>query len=219
MGEEEKSIETTRSEKDKAEKGRSKLLSPDPVRKKFVTELLHAFASRKISFAALTRLDPKKIKQVSEMGFVKLRHGRFNEARKIFEVLTFLDHKNYFHHLALGGAYQKLKRYVDAIFQYNEALKYNPGNLNALVNRGELYLRNRNYRKAAEDFREAILTDMKGKDRFANRARSLVIAIKRSLARDKELKAKGIQPKLPKRKAISPLKLIKPTRRPVKIQK
>lgn len=201
--------------KDKIEKGKSRLLSPDPVRRKYITELLHAFSQRKISFAAITRLDPKKIRQVSEMGFVKLRHGRYDEARKIFEVLTLVDHKNYFHHLALAGAYQKLKRYVDAIFQYTEALKFAPDDLNALVNRGEVYLRYKSYRKAAEDFRQAILADATGKDRFANRARSLVIAIKRSLARDKELKALGAarQAALPQRKKISPLKLVTPAKR------
>lgn len=191
-------------------KGKSKLLSPDPVRKKYVTELLHAFATRQISFADLTRLPQKKIQQVSEMGYVKLRHGRYEEARKIFEVLTFLDHKNFFHHLALGSAYQKLKRFIDAAFQYSEVLKFSPGNTNALVNRGEVFLRNKNYRRAAEDFREAILADNVGKDRYANRARSLVVAIKRSLERDKELKAKIARGELPaERKKISPLSMIK----------
>ncbi|MBI4412699.1 MAG: tetratricopeptide repeat protein [Deltaproteobacteria bacterium] len=213
MSDEEKTIDSIRAAV-KTERGKDKLLSPDPRRKKYVTELLLAFASRKISFAALTKLDQKKIKQVAEMGHVKLRHGRTNEARRIFEVLTFLDHRNYFHHLALGGTYQKLKRYVDAIYQFSEALKLSPGNINALVNRGEVFLRHKNYRKAAEDFREAILLDKSGKDRFSNRARSLVVAIKRSLARDKEFKSLEAQGKLPpKRKAISPLKLVRPVRR------
>lgn len=214
MPEEEKTIDSLRVSA-KTERGKDKLLSPDPRRKKYITELLHAFASRKISFAALTRLDPKKVKQVAEMGHVKLRHGRYDEARRIFEVLTFVDHRNYFHHLALGGAYQRLKRHVDAAYQFSEALKLSPGNINALVNRGEVYLRRKNYRRAAEDFREAILLDKSGKDRFSNRARSLVVAIKRSLARDKELKSLEAQGKLPpKRKAISPLRLVKPALRP-----
>ncbi len=213
MADENKSEEGVFARMDKKEAGKSKLLSPHPTRMKYVTELLHAFASRKISFAALTKLDQKKIRQVAEMGFVKLRHGRYEEARKIFEVLTFIDHKNYFHHLALGSVYQKLKRYVDAIFQYSQAIKQDPKNLNALVNRGEVFLRNKNYRQAAEDFREAILSDQTGKDRFANRARSLVVAIKRSLARDKELKAMGGKRELPKRKAVSPLKLVRPVRK------
>jgi hypothetical protein len=56
----------------------------------------------------------------------------------------------------------------------------------------------KNYRKAAEDFRTAILLDPVGKNMYANRARSLVIAIKRSLQVQKSLpKAKrGISPLL-----------------------
>lgn len=207
-------FDSIRANTDREDKGKSKLLSPQPRQKKYITELLHAFGARKISFREITRLDPKKIRQVSEMGYVKLKNGRYEEARKIFEVLTFIDHKNYFHHLSLGSAYQKLKRTVDAIFQYNEALKYAPKNINALINRGELYLRNKNYRKAAEDFREAILLDQTGKDRFSNRARSLVIAIKRSLARDKELKGMEARGELPPRKkTVSPLKLVRPVKR------
>ncbi|MBX7149101.1 hypothetical protein K1X76_08435 [bacterium] len=205
----EKELENIASTKKKDnKKGENRLISPDPVRKKFITELLHAFAARKISFAELTRLHPKKIKQIAEIGFVKLRHGRYKDARRIFEALTFLDHKNSFHHLALAGAYQKLELFVDAIYQYTEALRIEPDNINAMVNRGELYLRRKSYRKAAEDFRNAILKDETGKDRFANRARSLVIAIKRSLAQDKEeaLKPKKI-PTSPANKAtLSPFK-------------
>ena len=142
------------------------------------------------------------------MGFVKLRHGRYKDAKRIFEALTFLDHKNSFHHLALAGAYQKLELYVDAIYQYTETLRIDPKNINALVNRGELYLRRKSYRKAAEDFRSAILMDETGKDRFANRARSLVIAIKRSLAQDKEdaKKPKKLPNSPANKAALSPFK-------------
>jgi tetratricopeptide (TPR) repeat protein len=182
------SLESIKAIKNDPEKGKNQLLSPAPKIKRYVTELLHGFASRKLSFAEITSLHPKKIRQVSEMGFVKLKHGRIKEAIQIFEVLTFIDHKNPFHHLALAGAYQKQKKYVDAIFQYSQTLKLDPKNINALVNRGEIYLRLKNYRKAAEDFREAIINDESGKDRFANRSRSLVIAIKRMLAKDKQQK-------------------------------
>lgn len=199
----------------KTEKGKSRLLSPDPKRKKLLAELLNAFATRKISFAELTRMDPKKIKNLAEVGFVKLRHGRYKEAIKVFEALTLLDHKNYFHHLALAGAYQRLNRFKDALFQYTQTLKYFPKNINALVNRGEIYLRMKLYRKAAEDFREAILQDKVGKNRYANRARSLVIAIKRSLAREKEIKELKAQGKWvePAKKRINPFTLTSPSKK------
>jgi len=186
------------------EKIRSKLLSPNPNRIKYVTEILAALSENKITFASVMRMDRKKIRMLAEQGYLKLKHGRFDESRKIFEILTFIDHKNYFHHLALGGAYHKMKQYLDAAFQYTECLKYDPENTNALVNRGEIFLKHKNYKKAAEDFRSAILQDNTGKDIFSNRARSLVIAIKRSLAKDKG-KKNFILPDSPsKRKKVKP---------------
>lgn len=192
------------------ERGRSQLMSPNPNRVKFLTELLAALTDGKITFAQVAKLDRKKMKQLAEQGYVKLKHGRFDEARKVFEILTFVDHKNYFHHLALGGAYQKLKKYLDAVFQYTECLKYDPENTNALVNRGEVFLRHKNYKKAAEDFRQAIVADKSGRDVFANRARSLVIAIKRSLAKAKgESKATKLPASSPiQRRTVAPLSLL-----------
>ena len=188
--------------------GKSKLLSPDPSRRKFLTEILEAYGKRKLSLADVTKMDRKQMKKVAEQGFVKLKHGRYEEARKIFEILSFVDHKNYFHHLALGGAYHKLKKLIDAAFQYGECLKYDPHNTNALVNRGEIFLKHKNYKKAAEDFRLAIQIDKEGKDLFANRARSLVIAIKRSLAAEKgDSKATQLPVSPSRRRQISPLKL------------
>ncbi len=189
------------------EKGRSRLISPEPLRMKYVTEVLSAVAERRVSFASVMKLDKKKIKTIAEQGYVKLKYGRYDDARKIFEVLAFVDHKNFFYHLALGGAYHRLKRYLDAAYQYTECLKYQPHNTNALVNRGEIFLRHKNFKKAAEDFRAAILMDKSGKDIFANRARALVIAIKRNLAKEKG-QMDVVLPNSPsKRKKIKPATL------------
>lgn len=190
------------------ERGRSKLLSPNPQRIKYVTEILAALAENKITFASVARMDRKKMQQLAEQGYAKLKYGRYNEARKVFEILTFVDHKNYFHHLALGGAYHKLKLYLDAAFQYSECLKYHSENTNAMVNRGEIFLRHRNYKKAAEDFRSAIMLDKTGRDIFANRARSLVIAIKRSLAVEKGKKDMALPQSPSHRRRIKPAVLM-----------
>lgn len=192
------------------ERGRSQLKSPNPGRVKFLTEILAKLTENKITFAQVARLERKKMRQLAEQGYVKLKHGRYDEARKVFEILTFVDHRNYFHHLALGGAYQKLNKHLDAVFQYTECLKYDPENTNALVNRGEVFLRHRNYKKAAEDFRNAILIDKSGRDVFSNRARSLVIAIKRSIAKAKgESKATKLPKNSPvQRRSVPPLNLL-----------
>lgn len=205
----EKLIPTLKSKHDvDPDRAKSKLHSPDPTRIKYVTELLNALASNKITFASVMRMNRDKMKKLAEQGSIKLKFGRYEDARKIFEILSFIDHKNYYHHLALGGAYQKLKKHLDAAFQYSECLKYDPENTNALVNRGEIFLKHQNFKKAAEDFRSAIVLDRDGRDVFANRARSLVIAIKRSLAAKKG----DNNPKLPdspaKRKKIRPALLL-----------
>lgn len=206
----EKDLSTLQSAgKSKSDRGKSILLSPDPKRRKYMTEMLAALSQNKLTFADVMKLDRDKMRQIAETGFIKLKHGRYQEARKIFEIMAFVDNKNYFHHLALGGAYQKLKKFLDAAYQYGECLKFDPQNTNALVNRGEIFLKHKNYKRAAEDFRAAIMIDKEGRDLFANRARSLVIAIKRTLAREKGGGKPVALPNSPsRRRKIAPLALM-----------
>ena len=111
-------------------------------------------------------------------------------------MLARVDHKNHYYHSALGAVYQKMKRPVDAVTQYSVSLKLNTNDVSSHVNRGEIYLRHRKYKKAAQDFRSAILLDMRGKNLWANRARSLVIALKRTLdIRKKEGRVIGPAPR------------------------
>ncbi len=177
----------------------NKLHDPTPQRRKYVIDLLFKFLNNQITMAQLTGISQKDLYQLSEVGHVKLRHGRTAEAKKIFECLVKMDSKNPFFHSCMGSVFQKMGRYVDAVFEYSEALKFKKDDVASMVNRGEIYLIHKNYKKAAEDFRNAILLDPVGKNLFSNRARSLVIAIKRSLQVQKGLvqgaKAPPIRPK------------------------
>ncbi len=163
------------------EKAQSKLYDPTPQRKKYVIELLYKFFSQQITYSELTGIPQKELFQLAEAGHLKLTYGRVQEARELFECLVKLDPHNFYYHAALGSVYQKLKKYVEAVFEYTEALRYNPEDVASMVNRGEIYLIHKNFRKAAEDFRAAILKDPSGRNNYSNRARSLVIAIKRNL--------------------------------------
>lgn len=156
----------------------------DPARRKRLLEKLYAFLEDRISLAELKGIKREQLYLLAEMGHVKLKHGRVEEAEKIFQALILLDHRNSYFHAAMGAVHQKRRRPVEAIFEYSTALSINAKDITALVNRGEIYLRHKNYRKAAEDFRSAILLDMSGRNLWANRARSLVIAIKRSMEVD-----------------------------------
>lgn len=163
----------------------TQILDPNPDRVKHVTELFYHYVEDKVSLAELQGIKRSELMRLADAGHVKFRHGRLEEAEKIFQGLLLLDHRNSYFHAMMGAIHQKKERPVEAIMEYTQALQLTPQDTAALVNRGEIYLRHKNYRKAAEDFRNAILQDLEGSNLWANRARSLVIAIKRSIEADR----------------------------------
>lgn len=171
--------EETRHPFSDEEKG--KVLDPNPERRRYLTEVFYKFLSHKISVADLINLPKKKFGRLAEIGYVKYKYGRYAEAQQIFKTLSTLDSVNAYYHTALGGVYQKQGKYVDSVVSYTRALRINPRELCCFVNRGEIYLRHKNYKKAADDFRNAIVLDPNGRNLWANRARSLVIALKRNM--------------------------------------
>ncbi len=191
--------EETRHPFSEEEKGR--VLDPNPERRRYLTEVFYKFLSHKISLADLMRLPKKKLSRLAEVGYVKYKYGRYPEALQIFKTLATLESTNTYYHTALGGVYQKLGQFVDSVVSYTRALRLNPRELCCFVNRGEIYLRHKNYKKAADDFRNAILLDPEGKNLWANRARSLVIALKRSMELKK--RAQQVQPRTTPNRASS----------------
>lgn|SRR3989338_4729095 len=158
---------------------------PNPSRRKRLVEKIYAYLDDRASMAELKGFKREDLFALAEAGHVRLQHGRLDEAEKIFQALLILDHRNPYVHGAMGAVHQKKGRVVEAIYEYTQAIYLNKEDILSHVNRGEIYLRNKNYKKAAEDFRAAILLDMSGHNLWSNRARSLVIAIKRSLEFDR----------------------------------
>lgn len=157
------------------------VIDPTPERRKKLLEKFYAFLEDNVSLAELKGFKKEQLYLLAEAGHVKLKHGRLDEAEKIFQALCLLDHRNAYFHAGMGVLHQKKRRPVEAIYEYSTALGLNSKDITSFVNRGEIYLRHKNYRRAAEDFRSAILLDLKGRSLWANRARSLVIAIKRQM--------------------------------------
>ncbi|PIR20333.1 MAG: hypothetical protein COV45_07220 [Deltaproteobacteria bacterium CG11_big_fil_rev_8_21_14_0_20_47_16] len=157
------------------------IVDPTPERRRRLVRILQDFLNNKVSIAELKGLSRRKLFQLAESGHVKFKYGRVAEAEKIFEALLLLDHRNAYFHSVMAAIHQKNGRIVQAIVEYSKALQLNPKDIVSHVNRGEIFLRNKDFRKAAEDFRSAILMDTSGRNLWANRARSLVIALKRNI--------------------------------------
>lgn len=161
------------------------IVDPTPSRKKRLLELFNRFIEDKVSIAELKGIGREKLYQLAEAGYIKFKHGRIEEAEKIYKSLLILDHRNAYFHSVMGAIHQKKKRPVEAILEYSRAIQISRRDISSFVNRGEIYLRHKNFKKAAEDFKNAILLDMSGRNLWANRARSLVIALKRTMEKKK----------------------------------
>ncbi len=180
-------------EPSKEQKGKlTQILDTDPARRKHLTDTLMAFLADKVSIAELKGISRDNLYRIADSGYIKFKHGRIEEAFKIYQALILLDHRNAYFHTVMGAIHQKMEHPVEAIMEYTQAIRLNRNDPSSYVNRGELYLRHKNYKKAAEDFRVVIIMDMEGKNLWANRARSLVIAIKRSMEADRARKGRRI---------------------------
>jgi tetratricopeptide (TPR) repeat protein len=164
------------------------IVDPNPARRKRLVEVLQKFFDDEISLAELRGYTKEHLFTLAETGYVKFKHGRVDEAEQIYQALIVLDHRNAYFHSVMGAIHQKQERPVEAILEFSRAVQINNKDVSSFVNRGEIYLRKKNFRRAAEDFRKAILCDPTGRHLWANRARSLVIALKRQLD-DRQTKA------------------------------
>jgi Flp pilus assembly protein TadD len=137
---------------------------------------LKAFARGELTWAEVEGMTFEEAKAIAQVGCDLAAAGRYEEARILFEGLVAGNPKDAASRAALGTVYQKLGRLQDAITEYSAALERDPSNPVALVNRGELYLR-QGERQGFTDVANAVEADPHGDTSAGRRARALVKAI------------------------------------------
>jgi tetratricopeptide (TPR) repeat protein len=137
---------------------------------------LKAFARGEATWAEVEGMTFEEAKAIAQVGCELAAAGRHEEARILFEGLVAGNPKDAASRAALGTVYQKLGRLQDAITEYSAALERDPRNPVALVNRGELYLR-QGQRQGFTDVANAAEADPHGETAAGRRARALVKAI------------------------------------------
>jgi len=135
------------------------------------------FLGGKTGWADLFNMTPQNLLQLAEMGYIRFKSGRYDEAEKFFKVLTFLDWENHYYHSMMGSILQKQKRFGEAIVEYTQALETNAKDMVSLTNRGEIFFQHGWLAQAESDFDKAIALDPDQKNKWANRARLLKIQI------------------------------------------
>jgi Flp pilus assembly protein TadD len=137
---------------------------------------LKAFARGEATWAEVEGMTFEEAKAIADVGCELAAAGRLEEARVLFEGLVAGNPKDAASRAALGTVYQKLGRVQEALSEYSAALERDPRNPVALVNRGELYLR-QGQRQGFTDVAHAVEADPNGETSAGRRARALVKAI------------------------------------------
>jgi tetratricopeptide (TPR) repeat protein len=109
-------------------------------------------------------------------GFQAYEEERYEDARSVFEELAQLDPSEGYYRTALGAICLAMDELDDALMHFDAALRINPRDCPALVNRGEAQLRLGNLIAAAQDFAKVVALDPENKDPLTERARLLAAA-------------------------------------------
>jgi tetratricopeptide (TPR) repeat protein len=146
------------------------------------------FIGGRISWAELFSFTPEMLFQMAEFGFAQFKAGRYQDAERIFKVLTVLDWNNSYYHSVMGSILQREKRFGEAIAEYSQAIDLDPKDIVSFTNRGEIFLQHGLIDEAEADLAKAIELDIDGDDKFANRARMLMQQL---AAKKEELKGEA----------------------------
>lgn len=107
------------------------------------------------AFAEAIRLDPTYGKTYVLKGHIEFANGLFEEAKKSYQSAAqyITDDPELYQNL--GTACYKLRQYEDAVAAFNDALRVQPNNADALLGRGLAYAQQEKYALALKDYDRA----------------------------------------------------------------
>ena len=140
---------------------------------------IEAYLKGEIGWAELLNFGPEIMYQLAEHGYNQFQFGRYADAERIFKVLTVLDWNNSYYHSMMGSILQREKRYGEAVAEFSQAIQLYGDDVVSLTHRGEIYLQHGLLEEAKADLARAAKLDAKGEDKWANRARMLLVQIEK----------------------------------------
>ncbi|MBI2373502.1 MAG: hypothetical protein HYV07_05830 [Deltaproteobacteria bacterium] len=152
-------------------------------------EKIQEFILGKRALGDLFGITIQEAYSIAKFGHNYLEGGKFAEAEAIFKGLVTLIPRDAYFHTCLGATYQRWGRKQDAVEEYTAAILIEPGDLDALVNRGEIRLLAGQIADGLEDLQSAIaVADRAGRTSpTLNRARALAAMV--ALAMKEKLEA------------------------------
>lgn len=153
----------------------------------YTPENIDKFIMGEITWAQLQGMTLDEAYAIAEYGYGLYQEGKFHESRTLFEGLVLCNPYDAYFHNMLGAVFQQLDMEEEALESYTAAVDLDEENLHAIVNRGELYLKNGEFDKALDDLYKAVQLDPEGKNPAALRARALAMATAQAITALKEI--------------------------------
>jgi tetratricopeptide (TPR) repeat protein len=141
-------------------------------------ELVGRFAAGQLTIAQLVRLTPEAQRQVALVGYNYLQSGNAHKALDIYQGLVAASPRNAVFHTHLGATLIALEEYERAFQHYDEAVRLDPANVDALAGRGELNLRRQKMKEAILDLAECVRLDAGKRVASAVRAAQTLLMLK-----------------------------------------
>jgi Flp pilus assembly protein TadD len=135
-------------------------------------ELAEKLFLGEITPAEFLGFSTESLYKVATLGYDMVKSGNLQGALDIFEGLVAASPYDSVFHCHLASVYARLERFDEAKAEYTRSLELNIANVDSLVGRGELYLRESKLAEALKDIQRALELDPQASRDTTKRARS-----------------------------------------------
>lgn len=155
-----------------------------PEEKKKNLDDFKKFTSGDMSWGEIRGITKRMQQYVARFAYLKFKMREYAQAEKLFKGLAIIDHNNWYYRAALGAVYQKMRRYEDAVEEYDIAIELKDDELSSYVNRGECLMMTKDFDAADEDFNRVINKGLASNNPWNMRAR--ILKQKNQVAREQD---------------------------------
>jgi tetratricopeptide (TPR) repeat protein len=117
--------------------------------------------------------------KLATVGHEMLKTGQLQAALDIFEGLVAASPYDSVFHCHLAATYARFERLEEAKKSYSQALNFNIANVDAMVGRAEIYLRQNNIPEALKDLQAALKADPQAQRESTKRARTMLLMLQK----------------------------------------
>ena len=126
-------------------------------------------------------LDQDSLYEIAQLGYGLLNSGNLRGAKEIYSGLVAADPYDSVFHCHLAAVHHRLGELDEAFQHYSEALNFNSANVDALVGLADIQLSRGEVAAGISALKRAVEIDQEGARASAQRARALLLALKRAV--------------------------------------